>query len=93
MQVIFRGNPNPDANDERRVLEAWGKVFVLGEPVDISDLPEDRQARIARNSHFEVVGADAAPKKRGRPRKVQEEEAPENVTINDLTDDDDAKDV
>lgn len=87
MQVIFRGNPNPDANDERRVLEAWGKVFVLGEPVDISDLPEDRQARIARNSHFEVAGD--APKKRGRPRKVQEEEAaPEAETINDLTDDD-----
>lgn len=73
MQVRFIGNPH-DPTDTKQVLEAWGKVFVLGEAVDISDLSDDMRRRISRNSHFEVV-SDAPPaKRRGRPPKVKAEE-------------------
>lgn len=73
MQVRYVGNP--DENDTRDAAEMHGRRFVVGEVVDVSDLPEDMQRRLAGNSHFHVMSQPAAdaPKKRGRPRKVRDE--------------------
>lgn len=74
MKIVFRGNPL-DVRDTQDVCRTAGKVFVKGQPVDVSDLPADLQRRLAGNHHFQVVdGVPAADKpKRGRPRKVQED--------------------
>ena len=68
MKIKFIGNPQNE-KDTAKVCETMGKVFVLGQEVDISDLPEAQRKKLAGNHHFEVVGGV----KRGRKPKETEE--------------------
>jgi hypothetical protein len=80
MKVKFIGSPN--SADAGKVCEMFGKLFVVGHEVDVSDLPEAQQRKLAANHHFEVTdygktsepGHHAEPpmakRSPGRPRKV-----------------------
>lgn len=69
LKARFIGDPNERDTDvpaSRRSIEWFGLTFPaphFDRPaalVDISGLTEEQQAKIAANTHFEVVGAEAA---------------------------------
>ena len=77
MRVRFIGNParsKDGAPVDNATSCTWhGKTFALGAEVDVSDLPEAFQKKLAGNSHFEVVSGEAeAPKRRGRPPRAEQ---------------------
>lgn len=65
MKVRFVGNPN--ARDEQKVCEMFGKTFFRDVDTDVSDLSDAVRRKIAGNNHFLVVEGER--RKPGRPRK------------------------
>lgn len=65
MKVIFIGNEAVNADgqpiDTNDVCRQFGKVFVKGQEVDVSDLPEAQRRKLAGNKHFRVSDEAAAP--------------------------------
>lgn len=79
MHVIFRGDPLELARGEglsRTSLPLWGLTFPMGVAVDVSSLSLEQQAKLSRNSHFEVV-SDAAPAAEAAPAPMADAPAPE----------------
>lgn len=77
MLVRFIGNPARSKDgapvDKATSCTAYGKTFALGAEVDISDLPEAFQKKLAGNSHFEVASGEPTPqKRRGRPPRAEQ---------------------
>lgn len=64
MKVIFTGDPLELERGEslsRLSTTMYGKVFPMSAEVDISDLSDVQKRKLMNNSHFRVVGVDAAP--------------------------------
>lgn len=64
MKVKFIGDKTElerGAGLSRTRLDVYGKSFVMGEAVDVSDIPAAQQAKLASNPHFEIVADEVIP--------------------------------
>lgn len=66
MRVIFTGDPDElerGVGLSRLSTTQFGKVFPMSAEVDVSDLPESQQRKLANNRHFRVAGVEGPPVK------------------------------
>lgn len=64
MKLIFRGDPlelERGGSLSRQSITIEGVMFPLNQPVDASGLSDRTRAKLAANSHFEVVSEVEAP--------------------------------
>lgn len=74
MKVRFIGSPN--SADAGKTCEMFGKLFVVGHDVDVSDLPAAQQRKLASNHHFVVAAKEAKKEEKAETSAFQHDIPP-----------------
>lgn len=63
MKVMFIGDQTVEGGDKSAGVHAFGRLFPVGQEIDVSDMPLDAQKKLAGNGHFIASGTpgEAAP--------------------------------
>lgn len=67
MKVMFTGDPA--GGDNSTGVRMFDRLFPVGQEVDVSDMPEAIQKKLAGNSHFVVSGTPGEPAAAAQPEK------------------------
>lgn len=67
MKVMFTGDPR--GGDNSAGIRMFDRLFPMGQEVDVSDMPEAQQRKLAGNAHFVVSGSPGEPPAAPAPEK------------------------